>query len=565
MKLYHLLLSLPLLGTATVGAVEPSSSHDAAVARNLTTFNSIVKELEMNYVDTIRPKEAFQAAIGALLSTIDPYTEYYDADDKSDLTKMTTGQLDYGGIGSYILQIDGGSYISYPMEGAPAAKAGLRSGDHIIRVDSVDTSKMGSEAVSSLLRGQAGTPLTVTVSRPFVTDSILTFDMVRGKLGEPPVPYWGVLDGNTGYIRLISFIDKSGKEVREALEAFKQNPDVTQIVLDLRGNGGGLLEQAVDIVGNFVPKGTEVLRTRGRDASTEKIYKTTHSPIFPDIPLAVLIDGGSASASEITAGSLQDLDRAVLIGSRSFGKGLVQGTLQLPFDGLLKVTTAKYYIPSGRLIQALDYSQRNPDGSVARTPDSLTNVYKTLHGREVRDGGGLTPDVPIEWDQVSRLTYNLMRDNFAWNFANRYANTHDSIPAAWDFEVTDEIYEDFKKSIDPTKLQYDKVCEDLLGELRKTAEQEGYMTDETKEALDALVPLLTHNLNRDLDNKRGEISEYLGAEIAARYYLDKGKLIHDLKYDPAFKQAREILSDKVRLNSILGQSQNKSESKNKKK
>lgn len=552
MRLSRYIFLLPLLAAATAQAAEPASSHDASVARNLTTFNTIVKELEMNYVDTIRPKEAFDAAIGALLSTIDPYTVYYSADDKADLTKMTTGELDYGGIGSFIMERDGSSYISYPMEGAPAAKAGLRSGDKILRVDSVDASKMGSEQVTKLLRGQAGTPLTVTVQRPYVTDSILTFDMVRGKLGEPSVPYWGVVDGNTGYIRLTSFIDKSGKDVREALEAFKKNPQVKQIVLDLRGNGGGLLEQAVDIIGNFVPKGTEVLRTRGRDTSTEKIYKTTHSPIFPDIPLAVLIDGGSASASEITAGALQDLDRAVLVGSRSFGKGLVQSTMQLPYDGLLKVTVAKYYIPSGRLIQALDYSHRNPDGSVARTPDSLTNVYKTLHGREVRDGGGLTPDINVDWEQVSRLTYNLVRDNWAYDYANRYANTHPSIPDPWEFEITDEIFEDFKQSIDPTKLKYDKVCEDLLDELKKTAEQEGYMNEETKAAIEALTPLLTHNLNRDLDNKRKEISEYLGAEIASRYYFDKGKLIQDLKSDPALKQAVEILSDPVRLNQTLG-------------
>ena len=552
MKIRRSLFLLPLFLAAHTQAAEPASSHDAAVARNLTTFNSIVKELEMNYVDTIRPKEAFDAAIGALLSTIDPYTEYYSADDKSDLSRMTTGQLDYGGIGSFIMERDGSSFISYPMEGAPAANAGMRSGDKIIRVDSVDTSHMGSQEVTKLLRGQAGTPLTVTVHRPYVTDSIITFEMVRGKLGEPSVPYWGVVDGNTGYIRLTSFIDKSGRDVREALEAFKANPQVKQIVLDLRGNGGGLLEQAVDIVGNFVPKGTEVLRTRGRDSSTEKIYKTTHSPIFPDIPLAVLIDGGSASASEITAGSLQDLDRAVLIGSRSFGKGLVQSTMQLPYDGLLKVTVAKYYIPSGRLIQALDYSHRNPDGSVARTPDSLTNVYKTLHGREVRDGGGLTPDINVDWGQVSRLTYNLVRDNQIYDFANRYANTHPTIPEPWDFEVTDEIYEDFKKSIDPEKFNYDKTVEQLVEELRKTAEQEGYMTEETTAALDALTPLLKPDLGRDLDNKREEVAEYLGAEIATRYYFDKGKIIQDLKSDPALKKAIEILSDRDTLNKTLG-------------
>lgn len=551
MKLRYLLLSIPFIAAATIYADEPATSHDAAVARNLNTFNTIVKQLELNYVDTIRPKEAFDAAIAAFLSTVDPYTEYYSADDKADITKMTTGEYEYGGIGSFIMQRDGSSYISDPMEGAPAATAGLRSGDKIIRVDSVDTSNMGSEAVTKYLRGQVGTPVKVTVQRPYVTDSILTFEMVRGKLGEPSVPFWGKVGDNTGYIRLTAFIDKSGRDVREALEAFKKDPSITQIVLDLRGNGGGLLEQAVDIVGNFVPKGTEVLRTKGRDAASEKIYKTTHSPIFPDIPLAVLIDGNSASASEITAGSLQDLDRAVLIGNRSFGKGLVQGTLQLPYDGLLKVTRAKYYIPSGRLIQALDYSHRNPDGSVARTPDSLTNVYKTLHGREVRDGGGLKPDIEVEWTQITPLTYNLVRDNFLYDYANRYANTHESIPGPWEFEITDEIFADFKGNIDASKLKYDKVCEDLLKELTKSVEMEGYMTDETKSALEALTPLLTHNLDRDLDNKRSEISDYLAGEIASRYYYDKGQIIQNLKNDPYLKKAQEVLSDKNRLDSLL--------------
>lgn len=560
-KKFHI-LALALMAAAIPAAAQaPASSHDAAVARNLTTFNALVKELEMNYVDSIRPKEAFQAAIAAMLSTIDPYTEYYDSDQRSELTKMTTGEFDYGGIGSFIMQKDGSSYISYPMEGAPAAKAGLRSGDKIIRVDSVDTSKMGSEAVTKLLRGEVGTPLQVTVLRPYVTDSIVTVDMVRGKLTDPSVPYWGVIDGNTGYIRLTQFIASSGKEVKEALEAFKADPNVDKIVLDLRGNGGGLLEAAVDIVGNFVPKGTEVLRTRGRDS--ERIYKTTHDPLFPDTPLAVLIDGGSASASEITAGSLQDLDRAVLVGTRSYGKGLVQSTMQLPYDGLLKVTTAKYYIPSGRLIQALDYSHRNPDGSVARTPDSLTNVYHTLHGREVRDGGGLVPDDTINWGTVSRLTVNLVNDQWMFDYANKYANTHEVAGTPWTFTVTDEIYEDFKKSLDPSKLKYDKILDEMLKQLTKTADEEGYLTEETQAAIDNLTPLLTHNLQHDLDNHKEEVCEYLGAEIAQRYWFDKGKMIQELKTDPALKKAQEILSDKATLQKKLAlpASQNKAKKK----
>ena len=535
----------------------PTPSHDISVSRNLATFSSIVKELEMNYVDTIRPKEAFGAAIEAFLSTVDPYTEYYSADDRNELTKITTGQYDYGGIGSYIMQRDGSSYISGPMEGAPAAKAGLRSGDKIIRVDSTDTSQMGSQEVSSLLRGLAGTPVSVTVNRPFVTDSILNFELIRAKLTDPSVPYWGVIDGNTGYIRLTQFIADSGKDVYEVLQEFKKNPDITGIVLDLRGNGGGLLEQAVDILGNFLPKGTEVLRTRGKDKSMEKIYKTTKTPIFPEIPLAVLIDGGSASSSEITAGALQDLDRAVLIGSRSYGKGLVQSTRPLPFDGLLKVTVAKYYIPSGRLIQALDYSHRNPDGSVARTPDSLTNVYHTVMGREVRDGGGLTPDINIEWGRVSPILYNLVGDNKIFDYATKYANTHDSIPDAWEFEVTDEIYEDFKKSFDPQTLKYDKVLDQLLKQLRETAQAEGYLTEEAQAAMDTLSPLLANDVNQDLDNKREEISEYLGGEIASRYYFENGRLIQTLKKDKALKKAVETLSDKQNLNTILGKNPQK--------
>lgn len=551
-KTYILSAIAIIMATMPAKIFADNQGHDALIHRNMSTFSAIVKELEMNYVDSIRPDEAFNSAIGAFLSTVDPYTEYYSSAERDELTKLTTGEYDYGGIGSFILQRDGASYISGPMEGAPAAKAGLRSGDHIIRVDTVDTSAMGSAEVTKLLRGIAGTPVQVTVKRPFVTDSIITFDIIRGKLSEPSVPYWGVIDGNTGYIRLTSFISDSGKNVREALEAFKKNPQVDRIVLDLRGNGGGLLEQAVDILGNFLPKGTEVLRTKGKDAATEKTYKTTRSPIFPDIPLAVLIDGGSASASEITAGALQDLDRAVLIGSRSFGKGLVQSTRPLPYDGLLKVTVAKYYIPSGRLIQALDYSRRNADGSVARMPDSLTNVYKTLHGREVRDGGGLSPDITIDWGRVSPIAYNLVRDNFIFDYATRYANTHDTIAGVWDFAVTDEIYEDFKGSIDPSKLKYDKVLDEIMKELRETTESEGYMTPEAQASLDTLSGLLTHDLNRDLDTKRDEISEYLAEELASRYYYDNGRLIQTLKKDEALKKAREILEDKAELDKILG-------------
>ena len=429
----------------------------------------------------------------------------------------------------------------------------MKSGDRIIRIDTIDLKGKRSDEVSALLKGQPGTIVKVEVIRPYSVDSVMTFDIERKKLQLPSVSYYGVTKGNTGYIKLTAFRERCADEVRMALEEFKKNPEVKNIVLDLRGNGGGLLESAVEIVGYFVPKGTEVLRTRGKDKTSEKIYKTSKKPIFPDIPLAVLIDGASASASEITAGAMQDLDRAVLIGSRSFGKGLVQSTRLLPYEGLLKVTVAKYYIPSGRLIQVLDYSHRNPDGSVARTPDSLTNVFTTAHGREVRDGGGLIPDISIDWGKANRLVYNIVRDHWAFDFATKFASEHELICSPSEFEITDEIYADFKSSIDPGKFKYDKVCEDLIRQLSETAETEGYMNDETRQHIDELALLLTHNLNKDLDTHREEISRYLSSEILNRFYYEKGVVINDLKYDVAVDSAVSILNDDVRLKKILNQ------------
>lgn len=547
-RLLHILPAAALFAAAGL-TLSAQKSHDASLARNLNNFNSIVKQVELHYVDTINTDESFKAAIEAFLASTDPYTEYYSADDQEKLQKMTTGE--YGGIGSYIMQRNGGSYISQPMEGSPAAKGGLRPGDHIIKVDTTDVADKGSEFVTKLLKGVPGTPVKVTVKRPYVVDSILTMEIMRAKVQEPSMSFDTIIN-NIGYLRLTSFIDKTPAEVRKVLERFKEDKELQGVVIDLRGNGGGLVESAVDLVGCFVPKGTEVVRTIGRDPLQEKIYKTTRKPILPGTPLAVLIDGGSASSSEIVAGSLQDLDRAVLIGSRSFGKGLVQTPLQLPYGGLLKVTVAKYYLPSGRLIQALDYSRRNPDGSVARVPDSLTNVYHTANGREVRDGGGLRPDTTIDWGKVNRLVYNIVADNWAFDYATKFTAEHPSISEPKDFEITDDMYADFKKSIDPKKFKYDKVCEEMVKTLRTTAETEGYMNDDTKAQIDKLAELLTHNLDHDLDTHRGEISEYLGSEIVGRYYYDKGKVAYELKTDKALKLAEDILKNKSIYDGMLG-------------
>lgn len=539
MKKSSLILPACLAALISLGAFAQKKSGDAALARNLTTFNAIVKELQDNYVDSIAPDRAFKEAIGALLETVDPYTEYYPVEDQEMLQKMTTGE--YGGIGSYLLDRDSTTYISAPMEGSPSARAGIRAGDRILRVDSLDVSHKLSADVTKVLRGRPNTPVTITLQRPYVQDSIVTVTLTRELLQQPSVPYYAVI-GNTGYIQLTSFINKSPAEVKAALEEFKADPRVKNIVIDVRGNGGGLVESAVDILSYFVPKGTEVVRMRGRNPSDERVYKTTRSPLFPDIPLAILIDGATASASEILAGAVQDLDRGVLVGSRSFGKGLVQTTRPLPFSGVLKVTVAKYYTPSGRLIQALDYAHRNEDGSVSRIPDSLTHEYKTLHGRTIRDGGGLVPDSTIDWGKVNRLVYNVVRDNWSFDYATRYASQHPTIAPATEFVVTDEIYDDFKKSIDPTRFKYDRVMEEAMKQLREIATDEGYMGDETTAAFDSLQKLLIHDLDRDLNTHRDEITEYLGSEIVSRYYYDKGKTAYALRTDKALKAAQEIMN-----------------------
>lgn len=543
-----LLTAAAVMALCALAAVGASRKND--VSRNLAVFNQLYKELTSFYVDTIDADKAMTTAIVAMLDDIDPYTEYIPEKYQEDYHRATTGE--YAGIGSYIMPRSGDVYISGPREGSPAAKAGLRPGDRIVTIDNDTVLGMSTEEVSKRLKGQPGTTVRVVVNRPWVgADSVLTFDIIRAKIQEESVPWWGVVRGNLGYIYLASFTDKSPAEVREALLAFKANPAVKGIVLDLRGNGGGLVESAVRILGYFLPKGTEVLRMRGRGALNEKIYKTSSQPIDAKIPLAVIIDGGSASASEIVAGAIQDLDRGVIIGNRSFGKGLVQTTRDLPYNNMLKVTMAKYYIPSGRLIQAIDYSRRNPDGSVARIPDSLTNVFKTSRGREVRDGGGITPDITIEAPSVNRITYNIVRDNWAFDFANRYAATHDTIPAAADFVITDEIYDMFKQSIDPNRFQYDKVCETMLGNLRKAAETEGYMNDSTRAVFARLDTLLHHDLNRDLDTNRPTIAPLLAGEILDRYYYQKGRIINQLRDDKELERVFAIINDPAEYDRIL--------------
>ncbi|MGM9803892.1 MAG: S41 family peptidase [Muribaculaceae bacterium] len=540
------MLALMLVPSA-LGAYK--KNDNAAISRNMNIFNSLFKELNAFYVDTINAQTSIETAIKAMLSDVDPYTEYISAREQDDFMVVSTGE--YGGIGSYITARNGSVYFSEPQIGTPAARGGIRAGDRIVRIDTLNAEGMTSSQVSARLKGTPKTQVQVSVVRPYVKDSLLTFNLTREKIKVNPVPYYGVTRDNVGYISITTFNEKTGSAVKEAVLALKANDQVKAIALDLRGNGGGLLEQAVQVVGLFVPKGTEVLQTRGRQVQDTKIYKTTAEPVDTKIPLFVLVDGGSASASEIVTGALQDLDRAVVVGARSFGKGLVQTTRQLPYDGMLKVTIAKYYIPSGRLIQEIDYSHRNADGSATRIPDSLTTVFHTAHGREVRDGGGITPDIKVSFGDVNRLTYNIVRDYWAFDFATKYCNEHDAIATPDEFEITDEIYDEFKRFIDPKRFQYDKVCETGLEQLQKVADAEGYASDSVKAEFAKLAKLLKHDLNHDLDMHRSDIAEILAREIVKRYYYEPGEVQLCTKHDDCLDRVAEVMGKPGEYERIL--------------
>lgn len=544
-----LTLLAALLIVLSVIASAATRSKKSEISRNLDIFNALYKELQTFYVDSIDAEKSINTAIAAMLNDIDPYTEYFSSKEQDQFRTMTTGE--YGGIGSVIQQSDQGVIVVEPYKGSPAQMAGLRPGDIFLMIDGDSVTSLSSDKVSEKLKGQSGSTLKLRMKRPWVkSDSILNFELKRAKIQMPSVPYFGMIRPGMGYVSLTTFNEKSYPEVRAGVEQLIKD-GAKSLILDLRGNGGGIVEGAIDILGLFLPKGTTVLTTRGKGVLNEKIYRTSVNPVDTKIPLAVLVDGGTASSAEIVTGALQDLDRAVIIGNRSFGKGLVQSTRELPYDGLLKVTVAKYYIPSGRLIQAIDYSHRNPDGSVARIPDSLTNVFKTAGGREVRDGGGITPDVKIEYPEVNRLTYNVVRDNWAFNFANKYAAEHDTVASPETFVVTDEIYGQFKDFIDPARFNYDKVCENAVDQLREIAKVEGYMNDSTKVQFDILASMLKHDLGHDLDINRKNLTPYIAREILNRYYFNRGEVIYSLRDDEAVDSAVNILTT-PRLGEILG-------------
>lgn len=530
-----------LLGAAPFSESQAQSDNRFEVSKNLDIFNALVKEAEMFYVDSMDVEKSVRRGIDAMLGGLDPYTEYYPESEMETLKLMTTGE--YGGIGSLIRQRNnkGGVVIAEPTEGMPAALAGLKAGDRILAIDTVDVTDATSERVSTLLKGVPNTTFTIKIQRPGEKKP-REIEITRKQIVTPQVVYYGVRQDSIGYIYLQGFTDKSAQEVKEAFLDLKQNHHVKALILDLRNNGGGVLEGAVQIVGMFVPKGSEVISTRGKVKQWDRTYRTPVDPIDTVMPMAVLINGGSASASEIVSGSLQDMDRAVLIGQRSFGKGLVQSTRDLPYDGKLKVTISKYYIPSGRCIQQLDYSHRREDGSVGAVPDSLTSVFYTSKGRPVRDGGGVRPEFEVEEPKTPTMLYYLAADTVLFDFVTDWAQKHPKIAPIESFEVTDEDFEALKHYAMEKNFTYDRQSEKALKNLREVAEFEGYL-DEDSTLFAALETKLTPNLERDFDRFKDQVKKVLASEIVKRYYYQSGNLQESLKDDKVLDKALEVLAD----------------------
>ena len=528
-------------------AQKKKDGHDFEVVKNLDVFNSIYKELDMFYVDSLEAQKAIRVGIDAMLSELDPYTVYYPEDDMDELEMMTKGK--YGGIGSIIrLRKDSTVIIYEPYEGMPAAEVGLKVGDVLLRIDDNDLKGMDTEKVSNLLRGEPGTTFLLEVQRPGEKKT-RKFKITRRNITVSQIPYHGVLRGDVGYINLIGFTENSSRDFRKALISVKAD-GAKSLVIDLRGNGGGSLAEAVNIVNLFVPRGKEIVSMKGKVRSSNYSYKSKNEPLDIEMPIVVLVNNGSASAAEIVAGALQDLDRAVIVGSKTFGKGLVQSVRDLPYNGSLKLTTSKYYIPSGRCIQAIDYKNRR-EGQKDRVADSLANVFHTAGGREVRDSGGIMPDVEVKHDTLANLLFYLSNDDVLTDFATDYCKTHLSIAPAAEFAISDADFEAFKRMAVESGFKYDRLSEKRLDDLKKVAEFEGYLKDAEAEFA-ALSKKLEHNLERDFDNFKDDIKELVEMEIVKRYYFQRGTVESGLRDDVDFDKAVEILHNPEEYNRILG-------------
>ncbi|MBI5219106.1 MAG: S41 family peptidase [Bacteroidia bacterium] len=520
------------------------------IVKNLDIYYTLFKELNLYYVDEVKPGDLIKKSIDEMLKSLDPYTTYIPESEIEDYRFMTTGQ--YGGIGALIRSAADYVVITDPYEGYPAHKAGLKAGDMILSIDGKTTKGKTSNDISELLKGQPNTEVKLLVKRPF-TEEKFEKTLTREEIKIKSVSWYGMISDDIGYIRLSSFTDQAGKEVKEALLDLKEKKNAKSIVLDLRGNPGGLLMEAVTIVNIFVEKGQDIVSTKGKMKQWDKTYKASGPCVDKNIPLIVMVNSGSASASEIVSGAIQDLDRGVVMGQRTFGKGLVQTTRDLTYNAKLKVTTAKYYIPSGRCIQALDYEHRNPDGSVGKVPDSLISEFKTKIGRKVYDGGGVMPDIKVEQERLSKISENLYVKNVIFNYATKYAGEHKSIVPAKEFKLSDMEYSDFLKFVAGREFDYETKSEESLKQLKKIAKEEKYLDIAQKE-FDALQEKIAHNRDKDLKTFKDEIKELLEDEIISRYYYQAGRAEASIAHDAAIQKAIEILKNKKQYDSIMDSS-----------
>jgi carboxyl-terminal processing protease len=538
------LIILLTAGTLTTGFLASQETRDFKLAKNLDIFFTLFRELNTFYVDEINPDKLIKTGIDNMLKTLDPYTVYFPETEADEFKILTTGK--YGGIGSLIR--GGGDYsvISEVYKGFPADKAGIKAGDILKKVDDVSIKGLTTDKVSEKLKGDPGTPIKVTIER---NGAETVYSLKREKIAIPAVPYYGMIDSKTGYISFRTFSQDCIDEVKSALVDLKKN-NPQQIILDLRGNPGGLLTEAVEIVNLFVGQGNEVVSTKGKVKQFDEVYKTTKPAVDDKIELAVLINRGSASASEIVAGAIQDLDRGVIIGQRSYGKGLVQITRPLSYNTELKVTTAKYYIPSGRCIQALDFSHPNEDGSVGIIPDSLISEFKTKNGRTVKNGGGITPDIEVTPASLSQITGELYLRNYIFDYATQYYWSHPVISSPDQFNFSDKDYSDFGTMLVSRKFSYKTATEESLNELITNAKKEKYY-DMHKAVFDTLQKEVAHSLQEDLRLFRPEITELIEDEIISRYFYEQGAVAWSIKKDEQVQKALEVLNNKNQYTLIL--------------
>lgn len=540
-----IILSLVIASVFSYGFAE---DYFFEVSKNLEIYTSVFRDVNIYYVDSVQPGSMMKKGIDAMLSSLDPYTVFIPESDLEDY-RMTHISSEYGGIGALVHERDGQIEISEIYEGFPAHKAELKVGDRILSVNGINTAGKKVDNVTSFMKGQRGTTVKLTIQRTGLAQPIEK-SIVRDEIKFKNVPYYGMISEHTGYIKLTQFLENSAKEVKEALVTLKQDPNMKSLVLDLRGNGGGLLKDAVDIVNLFVDKGQKIVSQRGKVKEMNIEYFANHTAVDTTLPVVVLVDRLSASASEIVSGSLQELDRAVIIGQRTFGKGLVQQTYNQAYNTLLKVTIAKYYTPSGRCIQALDYTHRNPDGSVYKVPDSLISEFKTKGGRSVFDGSGLFPDIYTDADYYSTISTALMSNFLIFDYANKYALEHASIAPAKTFQLSDQEYNDFIAFLSGKRYDYTDKSEKELEAFRKAAENDKRFENCQKEFA-AVKAKIEESKKQDLRNRREEIKELLEGEITSRYYFQKGRQENSFRYDRDLKEALKVLNDGNKYAAIL--------------